>query len=43
MYATLQKVERLLNEHTVEASPLLLLLATVAEQLQTYNQATKQP
>jgi signal transduction histidine kinase/CheY-like chemotaxis protein len=42
MYATLQKVERLLNEHKLEPSALLLLIATAADQLQRYHLATKQ-
>ena len=43
MYATLQKMESLLDENKQEPSALLLLLATATGQLNMYHQAAQQP
>ena len=41
MHATLLQVESSLDDHNVEPSHLLLLLATVADQLQMYRKTEK--
>ena len=43
MYATLKKMENLLDENKQHPSALLLLLTTATEQLNMYHQAAKQP